>query len=124
MKLNTRLNLVAVCTAVGLLILITSALRILYVGMLEDRRNQIELTVTLATNQINTFIAQEKSGVLTRAEAQQRAKETLAQLRKGDDYIFVRDFDGRMLVDPMPNAWVKSTSACRTKTEIRSISDT
>ena len=100
MKLNTRLNLVAVCTAVGLLILIASALRILYVGMLEDRRNQIELTVTLATNQINTFIAQEKSGVLTRAEAQQRAKETLAQLRKGDDYIFVRDFDGRMLVHP------------------------
>ena len=124
MKLNTRLNLVAVCTAVGLLILIASALRILYVGMLEDRRNQIELTVTLATNQIHTFIAQEKSGVLTRAEAQQRAKETLAQLRKGDDYIFVRTSMAACWSTPMPNAWVKSTSACRTKTEIRSISGT
>ena len=100
MKLNTRLNLVAACTALGLLILISSALRILYLGMLEDRRSQIELTVTLATNQINTFIAQEKSGALSREEAQQRAKTTLAQLRKGDDYVFVRDLDGRMLVHP------------------------
>lgn len=102
MKLSTRLGLVVGLAALGTLILVFVALQVLRMTMLEDRRAQIAQTLNLASWQVDYFIAMEKNGTLSREEAQARAKEAAFGLRDGNDYIFVRDFVGTLLVHPDP----------------------
>ncbi|WP_263771143.1 methyl-accepting chemotaxis protein [Propionivibrio soli] len=100
MKLSTRLAWVVGCAALGALVLVVVALQIIRSSMIEERRNQIELMVSLAGKQVNLFVAQEKSGKLSHEEAQARAKQALSGLRQGDDYVFVRQMDGLVVVHP------------------------
>lgn len=100
MKLSTRLGLIVGCSALGALVLVLVALQTIRSSMLEDRRAQIKLMVTLAGKEVGIFLAQEKAGTLTRAEAQAKAKQALSGLRQGDDYVFVRQMDGTVLVHP------------------------
>ena len=60
------------------------------------------MMVTLAKKQVDTYIALEHSGTISREEAQARAKEALSGLRNGDDYVFVRAMDATVLVHPDP----------------------
>ncbi|HPP47356.1 MAG TPA: cache domain-containing protein, partial [Accumulibacter sp.] len=69
-------------------------------SLLGEREASVRLVAELARSQINAFAAQEKSGQLTREEAQARAKAALAGLRKGNDYLFLRNAEGMMLVHP------------------------
>jgi len=102
MKLSTRLGLVVGLAALGTLILVLVALQVLRMTMLEDRRAQITQTLNLAGKQVDYFIAMEKNGTLSREEAQARAKEAAFGLRDGNDYVFVRDMVGTLLVHPDP----------------------
>lgn len=103
MKLSTRLSLIVGCAALGLVILGSIALHTIRSTMTEDRQAQIRSSLTLATKQVEIFIAQEKAGKLSRAEAQTMAKLALTGLHDGDDYFFARDYEGHLLVHPDPN---------------------
>ena len=100
MKLSTRLGLIVGCAAIGTLILVFVALQNAHSSMLADRQEHIRSTVNLAAKQVGAYVALEKSGQMPREEAQARAKEAVAGLRDGDDYVFVRDTTGMMLVHP------------------------
>jgi methyl-accepting chemotaxis protein/methyl-accepting chemotaxis protein-3 (ribose and galactose sensor receptor) len=100
MKLSTRLGLIVGFAALGTLVLVFIALQSLRSTMLEDRQAQIKLMVSFAGKLANTYVAEEKAGKLTRDEAQAKAKQALASLREGDDYVFVRDMEGLTLVHP------------------------
>ncbi|SDG60791.1 methyl-accepting chemotaxis protein [Propionivibrio dicarboxylicus] len=102
MKLSTRLGLVVGLAALGTVILVLVALQVLRMTMLEDRRAQIMQTLNLAGKQVDYFVAMEKKGTLSREEAQARAKEAALALRDGNDYVFIRDFVGTLLVHPDP----------------------
>ena len=102
MKISTRIGLIVGCSALGMLVLIVFALQTIYSSMLEDRKAHIKLIVTLAGNQAGIYLAQEKNGTLTRAEAQAKARQALSGLRQGDDFVFVRDLEGMTLVHPDP----------------------
>ncbi len=102
MKLSTRLGLIVGCAALGALVLALVALQTIRSTMLEDRQAQIRLTVDFAGKLAASFVAQEKAGTLTRDEAQAKAKQALSALRAGDDYVFVRTFDGTVLVHTDP----------------------
>jgi methyl-accepting chemotaxis protein/methyl-accepting chemotaxis protein-3 (ribose and galactose sensor receptor) len=98
MKLSTKLGLVVGCAALGTLLLVLLALQNIRSSMLEDRSAQITMMVSYAEKLVSGFVAMEKSGVLSREEAQTRAKQALSTLRSGDDYVLVRTFDGEALV--------------------------
>ena len=102
MKLSTRLGLIVGCAALGALILVLIALQTIRSTMLEDRKAQIGMTLSLVGKQVGVFIAQEKAGKMSKEEAQTKAKEALSGLRNGDDYVFVRAMDGTVLVHPDP----------------------
>jgi methyl-accepting chemotaxis protein/methyl-accepting chemotaxis protein-3 (ribose and galactose sensor receptor) len=104
MKLSTRLVLIVAGTVAGLAILAAYALHSLHSTMLDERKAGIRTTLLLSANVVNNFVAQEKSGKMTRDEAQERAKEALRGLRNGDDYVFVRSGDKLLLslVHPDP----------------------
>jgi methyl-accepting chemotaxis protein len=81
-------------TTVGLV-----ALNTLHSTMEEDKRNEIHTVLSLAAKQVAYFQAQEKSGKLSRADAQARAIEALSNLRTGAQaYIWARGIDGMGLV--------------------------
>ncbi|MBM3116913.1 methyl-accepting chemotaxis protein [Jeongeupia naejangsanensis] len=102
MKLSTRLGLIVVCAVVGLVIIAGYALQTIRSTMLQERRAEIRLLLDLAANQIQHFQALEQSGKLSREDAQARAIEATSGLSKGDDYVFVRSMDAKMLVHPNP----------------------
>ncbi|HOL64797.1 MAG TPA: methyl-accepting chemotaxis protein [Accumulibacter sp.] len=100
MRISTRILLIVACSALGICILSLLALKIMQTSLLGEREASVRLVAELARSQINAFAAQEKSGQLTREEAQARAKAALAGLRKGNDYLFLRNAEGMMLVHP------------------------
>jgi methyl-accepting chemotaxis protein/methyl-accepting chemotaxis protein-3 (ribose and galactose sensor receptor) len=104
MKLSTRLIFIVAGTVLGLFVLAGFALTSLHSTMLEERKAGIRTTVLLAANQIGYYLAQEKSGKITREEAQNLAKDAVRGLRNGDDYVFVRSGDKLLLslVHPDP----------------------
>jgi methyl-accepting chemotaxis protein/methyl-accepting chemotaxis protein-3 (ribose and galactose sensor receptor) len=102
MKLSIKLGLVVGCAALGTLLLVLLALQNIRSSMLEDRRAQITMMVSYAEKLVSGFVSMEKSGVLSKEEAQTRAKQALSTLRGGDDYVLVRTFDGEALVHADP----------------------
>ena len=100
MKLSTRLGLIVGSAALGAVILVIVALQMFRSSMLEDRQAQIRSVVDLAARQVGVYVALEKSGKLSRDEAQAQARLAMSGLRAGDDYVFVHDTAGMMLVHP------------------------
>ncbi|QWT44886.1 methyl-accepting chemotaxis protein [Azospira inquinata] len=100
MKLATRLSLIVGGTALGILVLVTLALHTLHDSMLADRQSQILSVVRYGGKLVESFVAQEKAGTLTREEAQRRAIQALGSLRVEGDYVFARRTDGYVLVHP------------------------
>ena len=100
MKLSTRLAIIVSSAVVGLVIISCFALAILNSTLIAERKSSLALVLRLATHQISTYQALEKSGKLGRAEAQRQALESIRGLRDGDDYLFVRRPDGFVLVHP------------------------
>ncbi|HPT49996.1 MAG TPA: methyl-accepting chemotaxis protein [Accumulibacter sp.] len=100
MKISTRIVLIVVCAAVGILLLSLLALKIMHSSLLGEREASVRLIADLARGQIKTYVAQEKNGQLSREEAQAQAKASLAGLRQGNDYLFLRNAEGMMLVHP------------------------
>jgi len=98
MKLSTRLGLIAIATVIGLVLLAGFALQTIRNTMMDERRAQISLLLHLAAKQVEYYYSLEKSGKLTREQAQARAIEAVASLRDGDDFVFLRDMDKRLLV--------------------------
>ncbi|OUM71802.1 chemotaxis protein [Pseudomonas caspiana] len=84
---------------VGLATIGILALNTLHSTMQEDKRNEIHTVLSLATQQVAYFQGLEKSGKLTRAEAQAKAVEALTNMRNGTQrYIWARSIDGLGLV--------------------------
>jgi methyl-accepting chemotaxis protein/methyl-accepting chemotaxis protein-3 (ribose and galactose sensor receptor) len=70
-------------------------------SMLEERKAGLSTLVKMAGKQIEYFREQEKSGKMSRDDAQAAAKVAVRALRSGDDYVFVRAGNGStVLVHP------------------------
>ncbi|SFN67335.1 methyl-accepting chemotaxis sensory transducer with Cache sensor [Formivibrio citricus] len=100
MRLKTRISIIILATLLGLLTLSGVALYSLRHSILNERQSQIRTTLELAVNMTAQYQQQEQLGKLTHEEAQNKAKEALRGLRRGDDYIFVRTTDNIRLVHP------------------------
>ncbi|WP_210253168.1 methyl-accepting chemotaxis protein, partial [Beijerinckia sp. L45] len=64
----------------------------------EAKRNEVQHLSQAAASLVLPFVAQERSGVLTKAEAQQRALAVLQSAKFSANYFFAYDFDGNALV--------------------------
>ncbi|SFN67297.1 Cache domain-containing protein [Formivibrio citricus] len=100
MRLKARVSAIILATLIGLLMLSGVALYSLRHSILNERESQIRTTLELAVNMTAQYQQQEQLGKLTHEEAQNKAKEALRGLRRGDDYIFVRTTDNIRLVHP------------------------
>ena len=65
--------------------------------LMSDRRDETKQLVQVAYGVVDSWYAKEKTGQLTREQAQQGARDQLAAMRFGDDganYYFIQRYDG------------------------------
>lgn len=104
MNLSKRLTIIVACAVLGLLLLGCFGLYSLRNTMLDDRRDEIRTSLGLAAKQIAYFQEQERSGKLSRDQAQAAAKEALTAMRDGTRlYFWARTVGALGLVHPNPN---------------------
>jgi methyl-accepting chemotaxis protein len=98
-KLSHRLIILVLAAIFGLAIIGGLALNTLHSTMQDDKRNEIHTVLSLAAQQVGYFQGLEKSGKLSRAEAQAKAVEALTNMRNGSNaYVWARGIDGMGLV--------------------------
>jgi methyl-accepting chemotaxis protein len=104
MKLLTKLLLIVFGAVTGMVLLGGFAVTSLRSTMLQERQQSMQLLVRMATHQIEHFIELEKSGKMSREEAQNAAKDAMRAMRDGENYILVRTGDKLLmsLVHPDP----------------------
>jgi len=98
MKISVRLTIMVLVATLGLAAFATVALVSLRQAMMNERQASISLLVKLAAQQIDSFRALEKSGQLSRPDAQMRARDAVRGLRDGDNFVFVRNIADNMLM--------------------------
>jgi methyl-accepting chemotaxis protein/methyl-accepting chemotaxis protein-3 (ribose and galactose sensor receptor) len=100
MTLRRRIWVIIITATLGVLLLSSFGLYSLHQTMMAERHAQIDRLLILAQGLLEHYQGLEASGKLTHEEAQARAKDALAGLRRGDDYFFARTRDNIMLVHP------------------------
>jgi len=104
MKLLTKLLLIVCAAIVGMVLLGGFAVTSLRSTMLQERQQSMQLLVKMASRQVEHFQELEKSGKLSREDAQTAAKDAIRAMRDGENYVFIRTGDKLLLslVHPDP----------------------
>jgi methyl-accepting chemotaxis protein len=92
MKLRTRILLLCAAALLGMVVLASVSLSTLRQSMMKERTAQLSTLVVLANASLERLYEQEKSGELTRDQAQKEAKKLIGSLRKDELYFFVRGY--------------------------------
>jgi signal transduction histidine kinase len=90
MKLLTKLLLIVCAAATGMVLSGAFAVTTLRSTMLQERQQSMQLLVRMATRQVEHFQDLERSGKMSRDDAQTAAKDAIRALRDGENYVFVR----------------------------------
>ena len=102
MKLRHRILAIVASALLGVLLISAIGLQALRQNMREGREEQILKIAQLCLGVMDHYHQLEVNGTLTREQAQAKAIEAISGLRHGDDYVFVRSTDNRMLVHADP----------------------
>ena len=104
MRLKTRVLIIVLSSLIGLMIMGLFGLYTMRQSMMEERKAQITQLLDFADSQLKYYYGLEKSGKLTREEAQARAKEAVGSQRQGDNYFFIRTLtDDYFVWHPIPS---------------------
>ena len=103
MKLITKLLMIVFGSVVGMVLIGGFAVTSLRSAMLQERQQSMQLVVRMATHQVEHFMELEKSGKLSREDAQTAAKDALRPMRDGENYVFVRSGDKLLMTIVHPD---------------------
>ena len=102
MKLSSRMYLLAILGAVGLLVAYAYALLALRHCIVEGQKTKIANLVGYSHSQLAYYDQQVQSGALTLEQAQQQAKESLRKARYDkDEYFWLNDLQPKTLMHPI-----------------------
>ncbi|KAA0595625.1 methyl-accepting chemotaxis protein [Azospirillum lipoferum] len=103
LRISHRLMLFIPLLLITLVIVTGFSLSVLKDSLLEDRKEQLRQTVGVVRGMVEGWYEKEKSGQLTREQAQQAARDQLRPLRFGaGDYFFATRYDGVTMVHVNP----------------------
>ncbi len=97
MKLITKLLLIVLGAVVGMILVGGFAVTSLRSTQLQERQRSMELVVKFATHQVEHYMELEKSGKLSREDAQTAAKDAIRAMRDGENYVFIRSGEKYLL---------------------------
>jgi len=102
LRITTRIHLITAAAAAGMTAVAAVGLLNLSGRMMDDRIMATRNVIDSAYSVVAHFEAEERAGRLTREAAQQAAIAVLRAVRYGDnDYIFVSDYNHRLLLQPI-----------------------
>ena len=102
----------------------TVSLNSLYSAMFEERISKIEDISNGAVAIAAYYHQQEKSGAMSREDAQSAAKAAIGAIRfEGDNYVFAYDYDGVNLVHPKASLVGKNMTGVKDKTGIHIVKE-
>jgi methyl-accepting chemotaxis protein len=104
MKLKVKLMIltVSLLSFYGVLSLFTGGFQIKN-AIFKEKQRQTRDAVNIAMGTLNFYYKMEQNGTLSRAEAQEKAKNIVKSLFYGDDgkeYFFINDYDMKMVAHP------------------------
>ena len=103
LNMKTRVWILIAVAMISIVLVATVSLFTLRTTMMTERKEQLSTLVELVHASVERAYEKERSGTLSRAEAQREAKQGIAALHKDDRYFFVRDFETDVnLVHPNP----------------------
>ncbi len=106
-RIAGRLALVVAAGVIGTIAVVGIQLENLHEKLMDDRRTQLKSLVDSAVSLLSEFSEAEKSGAMTREQAQEAAKRAIARMRYGEnEYFFLLDFEGVMVMHPFAKALV------------------
>ncbi|MGE4350617.1 MAG: methyl-accepting chemotaxis protein [Bdellovibrionales bacterium] len=115
-KIGFRINILTVLLALGMILVLTLSATSLNSVLVHAYGKRTESAIDIAYTLLAEYQTREKSGELTREDAKARALKRLSSIRyDGDNYYWVNDLNGIMLMHP--------TSTKLNGTDIRSITD-
>ena len=105
LSISLRLQGILLIVVLGMLAIGGANLWQLRDSLTEDRMTKTQHVVEVAHGVLRNFLAQERAGTMTRAEAQAGALAQMKSLRyDSDEYFWVQNFDNVMLMHPLqPN---------------------
>ncbi|MBS1157379.1 MAG: hypothetical protein H6R07_3303 [Proteobacteria bacterium] len=101
MQLKTRVWILIGAAMFGMLVIALVSLFAMRSTMLNQHESNSDKVVGLAVKTIEHYQQLETQGLLSREEAQQKAKEAMFAMHDGDAYVSVRTFDGIQIVHPI-----------------------
>lgn len=102
MNIRKKISLISLATAAGLLILSLTSLLTLNTSIHKEIAQATQQKVETTYGVVDHFYAMERSGKMTRAQAQSAALAVIRDLRYGEnDYFWVNDMHPRMLMHPL-----------------------
>lgn len=104
-KLSIHNRLVFLCVALGILLFICINginMYLSYSALMEEKQHQLEATTEMAVNVIENYEKKAEKGELTEAEAQNLAKNSVANMlySEGTGYLWINDYNVTMVMHP------------------------
>jgi methyl-accepting chemotaxis protein len=102
LRISYQLTILTIVTLIVLSASLFVGLRTVGASMLDDRRQRVTQLIQVASQVVESWQARERSGALSREDAQKAALDQLRDIRfgTGRDYFFVQRFDGVTLLNP------------------------
>ena len=105
LTIGGRINLLALVTMAGLLVITGLSLMRLDAAMRADIADRTKASVEIAYSVVAHYQAEEQAGRLSRVQAQDAAKAAVGAMRYGnDDYFWINDMRPTMVMHPMKPA--------------------
>jgi len=105
LTIGGRINLLALVTMAGLLVVTGLSLMRLDAAMRDEIADSTRKTVEIAHSVVASYQAEEAAGRMTRDQAQAAAKAAVGAMRYGnDDYFWINDMHPTMVMHPMKPA--------------------
>ena len=106
-SLKVRLMLTIIVALIGLILLGGYQVLHLREQMLYDRKEMLRAAVDIAVSTVQSYYDQEKSGGLSREDAQRLAKDTLRSMHYlGPEYFYIYDSKGMGVMHPIRPEYV------------------
>jgi len=102
LSMRVKLGLLTLASVIGMLVVALFLVYGQYHQSLKERQTQVQHAVETASGVLAWAQLQEVEGKMTREQAQEMAKATVAKMRYGNnEYFWINDLQGNMLMHPI-----------------------
>jgi len=102
LKISKRIFVINVIAALGMIAIASIGIQSLDISLTNDRNEQTRRIVEVADSLVRSYVERAKTNEMSLEDAQKAALKEVSTLRyDGSNYVWINDFDGKMLAHPI-----------------------